>query len=474
MWAINQPLTPDQRHASIIPGMNWRLVLGVVAVAILVGLVLVLRANLPSVTLVSPADGDIRVAIGSPIKLAFSEAMQPESVEQNLIIQPSVPGSFSWGENTLTFTPEQPWPSGEQIDVTLEAGARTRLGLPMINGQGWSFSINPPLLVYLWPADEPADLYTIDLEDSSAARLTEQPNGILSYDISISGRQIFYSTRITNQNSAIFRIDRMKESITQILGCTNVLCDFPKLSPQGDYLAYTRAPSNPSSETFPQQVWLLPIIDGEPLAESQARLVSDPLHSVGVPFWSPNGLLTFHDKDLQQFVVLDPMSNELLFFPNETGEAGTWSPDSSNFIVHEVEFWGDGPLDYTSHLWRFEYPSTLSSDLSQDPTVEDVTPAYSPDGKLIAFGRRYLDPNRFIIGSQIWMMRADGSFPQQITDNPDYNHADFAWKPDGRQLAFVRHKQTTLIDPPEIWITLPDGSDAVRLVIGGYAPAWIP
>jgi Tol biopolymer transport system component len=454
--------------------MNRRLVLGVLAVAILAGLVLVLRANLPLVTQVSPADGDIRVAIGSPIKLTFSESMQPESVEQNLIIQPSVPGSFSWDENTLTFTPEQPWPSGEQIDVTLKTGSRSRLGLPMINGRVWSFSISPSLLVYLWPADGPADLYAIDLQDTSATRLTEQPNGILSFDISESGRQIFYSTRITIQNSAIFRIDRMQGTIAQILGCTNVLCDFPRLSPLGDYLAYTRAPSNPRSETFPQQVWLLPIVDGEPLAESQARLVSDPLHSVGVPFWSPNGLLTFHDKDLQQFMVLDPQSDEFRFFPNQTGEEGTWSPDSGNIIVHEVDFWGDGPLDYTSHLWRFEYPSTQSSDLSLDPTLEDVTPAYSPDGKLIVFGRRYLDPNRFIIGSQIWTMGADGSFPQQITDNPDYNHADFAWKPDGRQLAFVRHKQTSLSDPPEIWVILPDGSDAVRLVIGGYAPAWIP
>ena len=123
--------------------MNRRLLLGVVAVAILAGLVLVLRANLPSVALVSPADGEIRVAIGSPIKLTFSDVMQPESVEQNLIIQPSVPGSFSWDENTLTFTPEQPWPSGEQVNVTLKAGARSRLGLPMINGLGWMFSISP-------------------------------------------------------------------------------------------------------------------------------------------------------------------------------------------------------------------------------------------------------------------------------------------------------------------------------------------
>ena len=94
--------------------MNRRWSFGVIAIVVLVGVVLFLRANLPSLVAVSPADGETHVPVGSPIRLTFSEAMQPESVEQNLAIQPAVQGSFSWDAKTLTFTPAQPWPSGEQ------------------------------------------------------------------------------------------------------------------------------------------------------------------------------------------------------------------------------------------------------------------------------------------------------------------------------------------------------------------------
>jgi Tol biopolymer transport system component len=454
--------------------MNRRWPFGAFVIVILVGAVLFVRANLPTLLAVSPGDGETQVAVGSPIRLSFSEPMQPESVTQNLHIQPSVQGDFFWEANTLTFTPTGPWPSGERIRVTLKSGARSALGLPLLGEQAWSFSISPPLLAYLWPNDGPADLYAIDLVDNITTRLTEQPNGILAYDISTDGTQIYYSARLNVKNSAIFRLDRVDGEITPILVCTEVLCSFPQLSPTGDQLAYTRAPSNPGSEPFPQQVWLLPIVNGEPLADSQARILSEPTHPAGTPFWSLTGLLTFHDKVLGGFVVFDPNSAAPSFFPNETGEPGTWAPDGTNFIAHEVDFWGDGSMDFSSHLWRFEFPSAQNKDLSIDLALEDVTPAYAPDGMQIAFGRRYLDPERFTVGSQLWLMRTDGGDPRQITDSPDFNHADFTWHPDGGTLAFVRYKQTTLIDPPEIWIITPDGSDAVRLVIGGYAPQWIP
>ena len=169
-----------------------------------------------------------------------------------------------------------------------------------------------------------------------------------------------------------------------------------------------------------------------------------------------------------------PQTEQRVFFSNQTGELGTWSPDGSNFIVHEVDFWDSGPLDFTSHLWRFEYPTAQKTDLSVDLALEDVAPAYAPDGSQIAFGRKYLDEERWIPGRQLWLMRPDGNRPRQITNSPDYNHADFAWHPNSEYLAFVRHDQTALAEPPEIWIILPDGSDMVRLVIGGYAPQWIP
>jgi Tol biopolymer transport system component len=400
--------------------------------------------------------------------------MQQESVIQNLEFQPTVEGIFSWDDNTLIFTPNQSWPSGEQITITLIAGARSAWGLPILGNQQWSFTISPPLLVYLWPSDGPADLYAIDLTDNITTRLTEVENGILAYDISSDGSVIYYSTRLDTQNSAIFRLNRISETITQILICNNVLCNFPQLSPTGNFLTFTRAPSNPESEPFPRQVWLLPIENREPVSESQSKLVSDPAHQSGAPFWSPTGLLTYHDWEAQQFVVFNPQSEERVFFPNETGESGTWAPNGKSYVVAEVDFWGNGPLDFSSHLWRFEYPTAERANLSEDISLEDVTPAFSPNGVQIAFGRKFLDNERWSPGSQFWLMNKDGKNQLQISDNPDYNHADFAWHPNGQLLAFVRHKQTNLSEPPEIWIMATDGSDAVRLVIDGYVPQWIP
>ncbi len=40
-------------------------------------------------------------------------------------------------------------------------------------------------------------------------------------------------------------------------------------------------------------------------------------------------------------------------------------------------------------------------------------------------------------------------------------------------LAAVRFNVTVITEPPEIWLVGLDGS-AIRLIIGGYQPAWIP
>lgn len=436
--------------------------------------VIFVRANLPTLLEVSPASGETQVDPHRPLILTFSEAMQPDSVAQNLEIQPPKTGNFTWEAATLTFTPDQPWGRGEQITVTLQAGARSTLGLPLLRDQIWSFQISPPMMVYLWPFDGPADLYAIDLIGGTSLRLTETPNGVLTYSLDQAGTHIFYSTRLNTQNSAIFRLDRASGRAAKILTCQNVLCNFPQLSPNGDFLTYTRAPSTAGSEPFLQQIWLLPFVDGEPAPESRATLVSDPNHAVGTPFWSPTSLLTFYDSEIHAFLALNPQTQEQITFPNETGEPGTWAPDGSNYIVQEIVFWGSGPLDYSSHLWRFEYPSGQSTELTTERTLEDATPSYASDGRIVAFSRKFLDKERWIPGRQLWLINNDGSNPRQLTSNSDFNHADFAWHPNGEYLAFVRYNQTKITEPPEIWIIQPNGSNALRLVIGGYVPQWIP
>ena len=67
--------------------------------------------------------------------------------------------------------------------------------------------------------------------------------------------------------------------------------------------------------------------------------------------------------------------------------------------------------------------------LTQSPGL-DVRPAWSPDGKQIAFTSNR-DGNY-----DIYVMNSDGSNPRNATSHPSRDdHA--AWHPDGRRLLFV-------------------------------------
>ena len=113
-------------------------------------------------------------------------------------------------------------------------------------------------------------------------------------------------------------------------------------------------------------------------------------------------------------------------------------------------------------------------DLTQANNIEDTQPVFSPDGRLLAFARKYLDPQRWRAGWQLWVMQKNGLDGRALKEDPFYIYYDFAWSPDSAQIAFVRFNQAILTDPAELWLINADGSNPVQLVIGGYNPQWIP
>jgi TolB protein len=83
--------------------------------------------------------------------------------------------------------------------------------------------------------------------------------------------------------------------------------------------------------------------------------------------------------------------------------------------------------------------------LTRSPGL-DARPAWSPDGKRLAFTSNR-DGNY-----EVYVMNADGSGPRRVTDHPERDdHA--AWHPDGRRLAVVSerngHFDLYLVEVPE-------------------------
>ena len=459
--------------------------------------------NVPRLLVVSPSDGAANVSAATTLRLVFSRPMLDDSVVEGLAIEPSIPGTFSWERNVLVFTPNMPWPSGATVKVWLKAGSRSSnlLSLPMSQEVNWSFTIGQPRLAFLFPANQPAQIYILDPSTGESETVTDVPGGVQDFDVSADGAIIYFSAQDTQEGSSIYRLDLSSQSQASIprigsptatpnnsvpiLECPQASCQILAISPKADFLAIERSAFLGGDRSEYPQIWIAPLPGIEaassPMLEDALVIAGDPNHQTLMPAWSTEGLLVFYDVDAAQFVFLDPREGERARFSNQTGQQGAWHPNGRYFLAPEI-FFPDAGFSATlpemkslaeSHLILFDWQSGVTQDLTAGEGIEDAAPAYSPDGSLLAFARKYLDANRWTPGRQIWLMDMESGQTRPLTDDPLYNHFDFAWSPSGDRLAYVQFNQSTMTRPPEIWMVDPHTSQAMRLIEGGYSPLWL-
>jgi Tol biopolymer transport system component len=449
----------------------------------------------PHLVSISPEANARNVAAGSQLRLKFSRRMQAQSVTGRLHIDPVQAGSFQWEGSTLVFIPTEPWPSGATVKVRLDGGARAAglLAFPMRGTAAWSFSIGQPRMLYLYPSDRAANLYLMNPFSGTKLKVTDSQAGILEYSVNATGTTAYYDVKNGFGGTSLYRIDGLdrldaSQPITQtlptptlLLDCGQSLCRNPQISPQGDFLAYEKTGLAGGQDPPYPRVWLLSLPEDPSARPGETKLAGLPDHQTMQPSWSPSGLLSYYDSSRAAFAIQDPQDGQAVFFPNQTGQPGAWDPSSTYYLAPEISYVTTGQPGNTSgtvignsHLMRFDRLDGKVEDLTQLDSLEDVAPAYSPDGKWIALARKYLDTAHWTPGRQVWVMGPDGKQARQLTDNPYYNHYDFSWSPDSKWLAYVRFDETSLTQPPEIWMVEMESTQTQKLVTGGYSPRWIP
>jgi Tol biopolymer transport system component len=465
-------------------------------VLLLLGLIGVIAWGAPRLVKISPAPGMVDVPAGSSLELTFSRAMQEDSVIDRLEIQPEIAGNFYWQENRLIFTPQLPWPPGTTVQVKLRSGSRASSFpvLPLLQDNETSFTIRQPRLAFLYPSDGPANIFMHNPLTGEIDPLTNVFSGILDFDVNPEGSLIYYSARNTQGGSDLYRLNLSRESDTQpgtpaptftqpetVLACPQAQCRSVDVSPNGDFLAYERSALPTAEKAAPTQVWILPLTGaGEPF------LAGDPDHQTLLPTWSPTGLLAFYDTDDAAFIVAEPGVGERARFPNQTGQPGDWQPDGAIYAAAEIFFLDPNTSSALvnlerladSHLLLYPLAGGDAQDLTLLEGIEDASPAFSPDGAYLAFGRKFLDVRQWSPGRQLWLRSLSDGETRLLTNDPLYNHYDFAWSPASDRLAFVRFNQSALTEPPEVWTIDPAVAaatgQATQIIIGGYAPQWIP
>ena len=173
------------------------------------------------------------------------------------------------------------------------------------------------------------------------------------------------------------------------------------------------------------------------------------------------------EGDLRLFVV-DASGGEPrpLGSPAQVGGAPAWSPDGRRVAFERQDGAGD------AEIWIMDADGTDARALT-DNDVDDRAPAWSPDGERLAVQR---SGGSFFEGdAEIWVVEVGGG-ERQLTDNGENDLAP-TWSPDGERIAFAHAGAGFLQDADIYAIPADGGGEAEALVEGGgddFAPAWSP
>ena len=249
----------------------------------------------------------------------------------------------------------------------------------------------------------------------------------------------------------------------------------PQLSPDGQWVAYLVSTSDRDADEGRSAIWMVSW-DGK-----QHLQLTNPSSSVASPRWSPDGRYLAYlakpaDSEQSQVMLLDRRGGEPRALTHVTDDIDSfaWSPDGERMIL-ALEA-GDAPPPATlnatgaatkqpkpividdlhfkedvsgylgsgheQHLFLFELATSKLEPLANDAGFNDVEPAWSPDGRQIAFVRTREKGNDPDGAMDIEIVDArPGAVARRLARPYAPNAQHLEWSPDGKLVAYLQGQE---------------------------------
>ncbi len=240
-----------------------------------------------------------------------------------------------------------------------------------------------------------------------------------------------------------------------------------------------RIPANPGSGVLSPDgknlifasegcIWSVPIhgkvdpdIAGIPVRLTEATETMRAYDRVGTLALSADGKwIAFNEKEEREIYIIPSSGGEPKKVHTDIDRKGwgydfrlSLSPDGKvlAFSSREEEEQNKGKKNNIFAQKSYIYTIPVQGGVAKKLTkAMSFQPAFSPDGKKIAYVKRYLSEPRKT-QTDVWVIPASGGTPVQVSDCPSGRARGPVWSPDGKMIAFNFEPERDAMSK-EIWI----------------------